>query len=400
MADTLPDPLTPADADLTDFPFTPLFRAKLFGSRFHARATDSEWRAGVTLWLKSWDQVPAGSLPDDDVDLCRLAELGRDLKQWKKVKTGALYGWVKCSDGLLYHPTVAAGVNEAWERKRKQSKRGSEGAEARWRKHREVMQQAPDSDASSMPQQCLEDATGNATSMPEAMLSDGNRQGQGQGQGESSELRSAAPPEPDAPPDARTALFRGGLARLKALTGKPDKPARTLLGGLLRDAGDDCAGLLAAIVEAGETRPAEPVSWLKARAKTLAGGSLPLAVGPPPGLELLPPELEPSDAHGLRPWVFAQPGVKIEAAQDGARGYTVHGHFAELLGAEIVLAIGDRLADRVKWDALAGWCRDDLPLHSALMPTIRRVAQSVDGPIRSMQLFDAAVREACGRRAA
>ena len=30
---------------------------------------------GGTLWLKSWDQVPAGSLPDDDVDLCRLAEL-------------------------------------------------------------------------------------------------------------------------------------------------------------------------------------------------------------------------------------------------------------------------------------------------------------------------------------
>ena len=32
----------------------------------------------MTLWLKAQDQVPAGSLPGDDVELCRLAELGRD----------------------------------------------------------------------------------------------------------------------------------------------------------------------------------------------------------------------------------------------------------------------------------------------------------------------------------
>ena len=34
---------------------------RLFGSSFHARASDAEWRAGVTLWLKSFHQVPAGS---------------------------------------------------------------------------------------------------------------------------------------------------------------------------------------------------------------------------------------------------------------------------------------------------------------------------------------------------
>lgn len=116
----LPIPPVPADADLRDFPFTPIFRARLFGSSFHARSSDAEWRVGVTLWLKSWDQVPAGSLPDDDIELCRLAELGRDLKSWEKVRAGAMRGWYPCSDGLLYHAVVADGVNDAIKRKLEQ----------------------------------------------------------------------------------------------------------------------------------------------------------------------------------------------------------------------------------------------------------------------------------------
>lgn len=114
------EPLTPANCDLRDFPHTPIFRSRLFGSSFHARATDSEWRAGFTLWLKSWDQVPAGSLPDDDIELCRLAELARDVKLWKKLKAGALRGWILCTDGRLYHPVVAEGINNAIEHKTKQ----------------------------------------------------------------------------------------------------------------------------------------------------------------------------------------------------------------------------------------------------------------------------------------
>lgn len=107
------EPLTPANGDLRDFPHTPIYRTKLFSSEFHARANDSEWRAGVTLWLKAWDQVPAGSLPVDDIALARLAELGRDVKAWNKVKAGAMRGWITCSDGRMYHPIVAEGVNNA-----------------------------------------------------------------------------------------------------------------------------------------------------------------------------------------------------------------------------------------------------------------------------------------------
>jgi hypothetical protein len=88
-------PPIPAGADLHDFSFTPIYRHQLFRSCFHARATAEEWRAGIVLILKSWDQMPGGSLPDDDIELARLADFGRDLRTWRKVKEMALHGWVQ-----------------------------------------------------------------------------------------------------------------------------------------------------------------------------------------------------------------------------------------------------------------------------------------------------------------
>jgi len=109
-ASTAPTPPIPEGLDLHDFSFVPIYRVQLFRSAFHARASAEEWRAGVTLWLKSWDQVPCGSLPDDDFQLCSLAELGRDQRTWKKIKAMALWNWYLCDDGRLYHDVVAEGV--------------------------------------------------------------------------------------------------------------------------------------------------------------------------------------------------------------------------------------------------------------------------------------------------
>jgi hypothetical protein len=67
--------------------------------------------AALTLWCKSWHQVPAASLPDNDRMLSVLSEAGAT---WKKVRDHALRGWVKCSDGRLYHPVVAEKACEAW----------------------------------------------------------------------------------------------------------------------------------------------------------------------------------------------------------------------------------------------------------------------------------------------
>jgi hypothetical protein len=128
----LPDPLTPPDLDLRDFGYMPVEIGRLFGSQFHALATDAEWRAGVTIWLKSYHQVPGASVPDDDGSLARLAEFGRDVKGWRKVRTAALRGWVKCSDGRLYHRVVAEKALEGWLEKLTQRKSSGTGNAKRW----------------------------------------------------------------------------------------------------------------------------------------------------------------------------------------------------------------------------------------------------------------------------
>jgi hypothetical protein len=116
-------PLTPPDCDLRGMEWMPFYGGRLFYSDFDAHATDAEWRAGVKLWWASWNQVPAASLPDDDVALCRLAGLGKDMKTWRKVKARALHGFVKCSDGRIYHKALAAFALESWRRRLKDRER-------------------------------------------------------------------------------------------------------------------------------------------------------------------------------------------------------------------------------------------------------------------------------------
>ena len=120
-------PLVPANVDLRDFPFYPLDIIRFFGSDFDAITGDAPWRAGMTLYIKSFHQVPAASIPDDEVVQARLAELGRNLKDWRKIKDAALRGWVKCSDGRLYHPVVAEKALEAWIEKVGQRKSSAAG---------------------------------------------------------------------------------------------------------------------------------------------------------------------------------------------------------------------------------------------------------------------------------
>lgn len=120
----LPEPLVPHDVDLRDFAFMPLDVARLRDSGLSARATGDEFRAAVLLWCAAWHQVPAGSLPDDDIELSVYAGFGRVVKEWRLVREGALRGWTKCNDGRLYHSVIAEKANESW----------AEKLQFRWRK--------------------------------------------------------------------------------------------------------------------------------------------------------------------------------------------------------------------------------------------------------------------------
>lgn len=110
----LPAPFTPIGCDLRDFAFMPLDVVRLRDSDLAVAAEADEFRCAVLLWCASWHQVPAASLPDDDKILAQYAGYGRVVKEWQKVRAGALRGWVKCSDGRLYHAVVSEKANEAW----------------------------------------------------------------------------------------------------------------------------------------------------------------------------------------------------------------------------------------------------------------------------------------------
>ena len=113
MSDQLPPPLVPEGMSLRDFPRMMVDVKRLRDSNFGAAVSGEEFRCGVFLWCAAWHQTPAGSLPDDDVQLASLAGLGRGLREWRKVRQNALYGWIKCSDGRLYHPVVCEMAHEA-----------------------------------------------------------------------------------------------------------------------------------------------------------------------------------------------------------------------------------------------------------------------------------------------
>jgi hypothetical protein len=125
-------PLVPPDTVIPRLPWVPIYADRLWESNFWGVATDAEFRAAFCLWLKSWNQKPPGSLPTDDRILCRLAELGGNLRKWKKVKPVALRHWIQCDDGRLYHPTISELVLDAHEKLRRGQERTSAATANRW----------------------------------------------------------------------------------------------------------------------------------------------------------------------------------------------------------------------------------------------------------------------------
>lgn len=224
-----PDPLVAADVDLTDFGFMPLDVRRLRDSKIAANASGDEFRAAVLLWCAAWHQKPAASLPDDDVELSQLAGYGRVVREWRKVRDGALHGWVKCSDGRLYHPVIAEKANEAWGQRisyqgfvETQRHKGRLGAAKRWGK----------------PKDKSANGHGHANQWPPLSESDGLK-----GEGEGKENAAAIAP---ASTDSEKDLYDRG----KAILGKS-------AGGLIRQLLAANSGVIAkarAVLETASTK--------------------------------------------------------------------------------------------------------------------------------------------------
>lgn len=129
MPENLPEPLVAADVDLSGFSGFMLDVDRMLSSELVALCTPEEGWAAIQLWMRAWKQTPPASLPDDERVLAAFSGAGA---RWKKVREMALRGFVKCSDGRLYHKVLAAEANEAWSRRLKFKERSAKANQRRW----------------------------------------------------------------------------------------------------------------------------------------------------------------------------------------------------------------------------------------------------------------------------
>lgn len=106
------EPLLPDTVDLRSLCWMKLDMCRLQGSDFRHLADNEEFGAAVKLWMASMQQVPAGSLPNNDRIIASLAGYANVPRRWNKVRDMALYGWIPCNDDRLYHPVISEMVLE------------------------------------------------------------------------------------------------------------------------------------------------------------------------------------------------------------------------------------------------------------------------------------------------
>jgi hypothetical protein len=204
MTAELLQPLVAADVDLRDFGFMPLDVLRLRDSDLAALSNGEEFKAAVLLWCAAWHQVPAGSLPADDRLLARYSGA---MERWRKVKDGALRGFVHCADGRLYHPVIAEKAVESWSAKQRQRERTAAATAAREAKRRAELAQRDEArdvernDKRDEPRNEQRDVERDVERDVVQGTVKGQGQGQGQGKKENPSRPAAGEVASDPPPD-------------------------------------------------------------------------------------------------------------------------------------------------------------------------------------------------------
>ena len=177
--------------------------------------------------------------------------------------------------------------------------------------------------------------------------------------------------------DEKAALWRDGLATLKAITGQKDGPARKQIGVILDAAGKDHALVLDLLRQAEAKAVDNPLPWIKAAIKARSSPQLPIA----------------DDYLGLDAWLSTQETVMTKM-QDGRMMPTINGFAPHILADVIVDAISDgggQISPTPNWDALADWCNEDMFYRDGWKTAIARVAGRLDGAVMSMAVFNMAL---------
>ena len=251
-------PLTPPDCDLTDFAsmFFDVRRLLTSETWIEAAETPRLGHALMCLWMESWHQRPAASLPDNDAVLARLAMC--DMRTWKRLHEKAMQGWILCDDGRWYHPVVAEKALEAWERKVSYRDRTAAARAAKQAKSGRSTgnDKAPVTEAD----------TGSVTEPETASLT--ALKGRGRGRGTDSEAIASAATPPVSPPHDPDALAWSEGKRLLTERGgmKPDAAGR-FFGKLLREHDLQARDLVGAVADAWASGTLDPQGLLTGAAK-------------------------------------------------------------------------------------------------------------------------------------
>jgi hypothetical protein len=273
----LPAPLTPADCDLSDFPYMELDVRRLRDSKFASTPNGDAFRAGILLWCAAWHQTPAASLPDDDIELASLAGYGRmpfSVKEWRKVRAEALHGFVKCSDERLYHPVIAEKAVHAFiakdkyaygkfcDRMRKENKVRVEDGKPKF-----GIPSIEQWKSGAYPHGIPPEIAPTSKGVPTENALKGNGEGEGEG--------TTSVPDGTGGAAAKTSdqltkdeLWKAGKSLLSE-SGLPAAQCGSFVGKLVKDYGD--AIVIEAVRGAVVARPADPVEYLKATCMHAAG---------------------------------------------------------------------------------------------------------------------------------
>ena len=261
----------------------------------------------LMLWATAWKQVPCGSLPEDDQLVA--VRIGMKPTQFAKARSILMRGWWKADDGRLYHDTVAARVLDMLGAKGKERQR-----KADYRKRKEAEETAARQNGDGQGSDL-----GHDSSVPD--LSRGTNQGRngdgqgsdpggddtgtGTGTGTGTRLHkdsvanatdggdtppapplSPAQPDPAKPPKAKTPedmakaeLWRAAVSVLEQ-GGCPASQARTFMGKLVKDYGQDV--VRDAVAAAVTAQPADAREYLKATCQHAAGQRQHSRAGTPP----------------------------------------------------------------------------------------------------------------------
>lgn len=259
-----PEPLIAANIDLRGMDFMPLKGDALFKSTTWVKASPEARCAALRLWWHSFArEVPAGSLPDDDILLSDYAGYGGVMRAWRRIKDQAMRGWLLCSDGRWYHKVVCDLAVEAWK-----------GRVRNREKQRKFRERQTGVVTVTLPAETIA-VPGNVT-VTEGVTKPFRNARESEGELKKEEERkevapdaAASPasrpdlsaPQADAEPaDIRTAIFNQGLRWLMHATGSMEPTCRKFLGMLIGQHGEQ--KLAAVLMAAQREKPVDPRAWM------------------------------------------------------------------------------------------------------------------------------------------